>query len=39
VVKIFCSRFSVHDVALNLLQKIFTTHPLVEQELVERLSA
>jgi electron transfer flavoprotein beta subunit len=28
-----------HDVALNLLQKIFTTHPTLEEELVERLSA
>jgi electron transfer flavoprotein beta subunit len=30
---------SPHDVALNLLQKIFTTHPQIEQELVDRLSA
>lgn len=30
---------SVHDVTLNLLQKIFTTHPQIEAELVERLSA
>jgi electron transfer flavoprotein beta subunit len=27
------------DVTLNLLQKIFTTHPHLEQELVDRLSA
>ena len=27
------------DVTLNLLQKIFTTHPQIEAELVERLSA
>ena len=30
---------SVNDVCLNLLQKIFTTHPTLEQETVERLSA
>lgn len=30
---------SVQDVALNLLQKIFTRHPLLEEELVGRLSA
>lgn len=30
---------SVHDVTLNLLQKIFTRHPQLEQELVDRLSA
>ena len=30
---------SVQDVTLNLLQKIFTTHPQLEEELVERLSA
>lgn len=30
---------SVQDVTLNLLQKIFTTHPTLEEELVERLSA
>jgi len=30
---------SVQDVTLNLLQKIFTRHPQLEQELVERLSA
>ena len=30
---------SVQDVTLNLLQKIFTRHPLLEEELVERLSA
>ena len=30
---------SLQDVSLNLLQKIFTTHPLLEEELVERLSA
>ena len=30
---------SVQDVTLNLLQKIFTTHPQLEVELVERLSA
>jgi len=30
---------SLNDVALNLLQKIFTKHPLLEEELVERLSA
>jgi electron transfer flavoprotein beta subunit len=29
----------VQDVCLNLLQKIFTTHPLLEEELVERLGA
>lgn len=29
---------SVHDATLNLLQKIFTTHPQLEEELVERLS-
>jgi len=29
----------VNDVCLNLLQKIFTTHPTLEQETVERLSA
>jgi electron transfer flavoprotein beta subunit len=28
-----------NDVVLNLLQKIFTTHPHLEEELVERLSA
>ena len=30
---------SPNDVVLNLLQKIFTTHPQIEEELVERLSA
>ncbi|WP_066260169.1 electron transfer flavoprotein subunit beta/FixA family protein [Hydrogenophaga flava] len=30
---------SVNDVCLNLLQKIFTTHPTLEQETVDRLSA
>jgi electron transfer flavoprotein beta subunit len=30
---------SVQDVTLNLLQKIFTAHPQLEDELVERLSA
>lgn len=30
---------SVGDVALNLLQKIFTTHPQLEQEMVDRMSA
>jgi electron transfer flavoprotein beta subunit len=30
---------SLQDASLNLLQKIFTTHPLLEEELVERLSA
>jgi electron transfer flavoprotein beta subunit len=29
---------SPNDVVLNLLQKIFTTHPHLEEELVERLS-
>ena len=29
----------VNDVCLNLLQKIFTTHPTLEAETVERLSA
>lgn len=29
----------LNDVCLNLLQKIFTTHPTLEQETVERLSA
>jgi electron transfer flavoprotein beta subunit len=29
---------SVNDVTLNLLQKIFTTHPHLEQEMVDRLS-
>ena len=29
----------VNDVCLNLLQKIFTTHPTLEHETVERLSA
>ncbi|HJV59496.1 MAG TPA: electron transfer flavoprotein subunit beta/FixA family protein [Albitalea sp.] len=29
---------NVHDVTLNLLQKIFTTHPLLEQEIVDSLS-
>jgi electron transfer flavoprotein beta subunit len=29
---------SVNDVTLNLLQKIFTAHPQLEEELVERLS-
>ena len=29
---------SVNDVCLNLLQKIFTTHPTLEEETVERLS-
>jgi electron transfer flavoprotein beta subunit len=28
----------VNDVTLNLLQKIFTAHPQLEEELVERLS-
>jgi electron transfer flavoprotein beta subunit len=30
---------SVQDVTLNLLQKLFTRHPQLEDELVERLSA
>lgn len=30
---------NVNDVCLNLLQKIFTTHPTLEQETVDRLSA
>jgi len=30
---------NVNDVCLNLLQKIFTTHPTLEHETVERLSA
>ena len=30
---------SVPDVCMNLLQKMFTKHPLLEEELVERLSA
>jgi electron transfer flavoprotein beta subunit len=30
---------SAQDVTLNLLQKIFTAHPMLEEELVERLSA
>jgi electron transfer flavoprotein beta subunit len=30
---------SLNDVCLNLLQKIFTTHPTLEQETVDRLSA
>ena len=30
---------SAQDVSLNLLQKIFTTHPLLEQALVDTLSA
>ncbi len=30
---------SMNDVCLNLLQKIFTTHPTLEQETVDRLSA
>ena len=30
---------SLNDVCLNLLQKIFTTHPTLEEETVERLSA
>jgi electron transfer flavoprotein beta subunit len=30
---------SVQDVTLNLLERIFTTHPQIEAELVERLSA
>jgi electron transfer flavoprotein beta subunit len=30
---------SVGDVTLNLLQRIFTTHPQIEEELVDRLSA
>ncbi|MBP6339246.1 MAG: electron transfer flavoprotein subunit beta/FixA family protein [Vitreoscilla sp.] len=29
---------SINDVCLNLLQKIFTTHPTLEEETVERLS-
>ena len=29
---------SVGDVCLNVLQKIFTTHPTLEEEIVERLS-
>jgi electron transfer flavoprotein beta subunit len=29
---------SVNDVTLNLLQKVFTTHPQLEAEMVERLS-
>jgi electron transfer flavoprotein beta subunit len=30
---------SVNDVCMNLLHKMFTRHPLIEDELVERLSA
>ena len=30
---------SVNDICLNLLQMIFTTHPTLEEETVERLSA
>ena len=30
---------SVHDVTLNLIDKLFTTHPQLEDELVESLSA
>ena len=30
---------NVNDICLNLLQKIFTTHPTLEAETVERLSA
>jgi len=30
---------NVQDVCLNLLQKIFTTHPTLEEETVERMSA
>ena len=30
---------SLQDVTLNLLDKIFTTHPLLEQEIVDHLSA
>jgi electron transfer flavoprotein beta subunit len=30
---------SVNDVALDLLQKMFTKHPQLEQDMVERLSA
>ena len=30
---------TLRDVSLNLLQKIFTAHPQIEAELVERLSA
>ncbi len=30
---------SVNDVCLNVIQKIFTTHPTLEEETVERLSA
>ena len=30
---------NVNDIGLNLLQKIFTTHPTLEAETVERLSA
>jgi len=30
---------SVQDVTINLLQKLFTKHPVLEEELVERLSA
>jgi electron transfer flavoprotein beta subunit len=30
---------SVNDVTLDLLQKMFTKHPLLEEDLVERLSA
>jgi electron transfer flavoprotein beta subunit len=30
---------SVNDACLNLIQKIFTTHPTLEDETVERLSA
>ncbi len=29
---------SVHDICLNVMQKIFTTHPTLEAETVERLS-
>lgn len=30
---------SVQDVTINLIQKLFTKHPLLEEQLVERLSA
>jgi electron transfer flavoprotein beta subunit len=30
---------NVQDVTINLLQKLFTRHPVLEEELVERLSA
>jgi electron transfer flavoprotein beta subunit len=30
---------SLNDVTLNLLDKIFTQHPMLEQEIVDHLSA